>query len=184
MFIDEQGKVLTENKPVKTNDFVQEAKNTITGKDTFIIGGCSAGYDRKIHFDVGKLSPDVIAEDFVYSFRGLLSNGYVKVNEPLILYRKNDDSIMGKLKSGGISNDRLQSGELARLKEYKRTIDYYGNVNMYYRWRLNRRINLIQKRITSQKGNVEKMSFILWLLITGRYKAVFSEFKHLLKSEY
>jgi len=172
LFIDEQGNEILENEISKTDNQELAIKQTLKGIQNFVIGGCSAGYDRRIHFDVGPLRTDVIAEDFVYSFRALLSNGYIGIDKPLILYRKNDESIIAKLNKGAIPEKRLQQGELVKLIEYKKAIDFYGNVNRYLKWRLNRRKSLIERTLSVNKGSsMTKIYFIFWLLMTGRYKA-------------
>jgi len=179
LFIDENGVKLFENRSIRTKDPSRAIKETLTGKKNFVIGGCSAGYDRSTHFDVGPLLSDVRAEDFVYSFRSLLAHGSVGVDEALILYRQSPESIIGKHKRKMENHEVVMKGELTRFVEYKRAIDFYGYVPFSLRWRLNRKIKFLHRAILARKGGPsDKILFALWLVFTGRYGFMIDYLSH------
>jgi len=168
-FIDEKGEVIGENTVVSLD--APDIDDTITGKKTFVAGGCAAAYSRALHWKTGPLGENVIAEDFVYSFRAMLGNGIVGLPEPLVLYRQNPESIIGKLQDNRIQDERLLSGEYAKLKEFKAAIDVYGGVSPYLLWRLNRRINTYTKKLqVHHSGPPKRLIFALWALVTGRFR--------------
>lgn len=174
MFIDESGAEIKENQTCRVVNYREVIEETLTGKKPFVIGGCAAGYSRKTHFDVGPLLLDIRAEDFIYSFRALLSDGCIGINEPLIMYRQNTDSIMGNFRRGSIADDRKLKGDLSRLVEYKKAICTYGNVGRYYRWVLNRQVELAKRRLEISNGSLgQKIRFYLWALVTCRANFLF-----------
>ncbi len=55
--------------------------------------GACASYNRKLYDKYGPLDPDVIAEDWVFSFRAWLEDGIAVLDEPLVLRRKHGQSL-------------------------------------------------------------------------------------------
>ena len=171
--IDENSKNLryqNEMRPVIVSTAINE---TITGVKVkpFIVGGCSAAYSRSVHDITGPLDKNVIAEDFVYSFRALLGGGVQGIAEPLLMYRQNTASIMGNFKSGRIPEERLLKGEYAKLLEYKKALVAYAFNDPYMLWRLNRRIITVELNIKANEAGVMGKFFILLRLVfTGRLR--------------
>ena len=60
------------------------------------IVGCSAAYSRDVVEKFGPLNNDIIQEDNVFAFRGLLTNGILKIPEVLVKYRKHENNIYNK----------------------------------------------------------------------------------------
>lgn len=169
--IDEESHKISSYKNVRTVDYSSAIKHTLTGVKPFVIGGCTAAYARSIHTTAGSLESDVIAEDFVYSFRALLAGCLVGVTEPLVMYRKNSASIIGRLKSGSIQREQLLKAQLAKLIEYKKAIAVYGNVNSYLQWRLNRQTKAVEQQLKMMSATFsQRICIMVWALSTGRLK--------------
>jgi len=168
--IDEEGLVLEDNLDVVTKTPSVEA--SITGKNTFVAGGCAAAYSQSLHWMVGAINEAIVAEDFVYSFRAMLGNGVKGISEPLVLYRQSNESMMGKFREKTSANEKGRLvGALARLKEYQKAMVVYGYENTYMKWRLNRRIHMFEHRIqTLGRGNAAHVKFLFWAILTGRFK--------------
>jgi len=178
-FIDENGGRIKDNKSIRNSDSGEAIMETLIGTNPYVVGGCSAGYAKELHFEVGPLLLDVRAEDFVYSFRALLAKGVLELDEALVLYRQNPQSIMGKHKAGFETRKIYLNGELARLKEHKKAIDYYGGVSVCQRWRLNRKIEYFKRIVLAKEGSYKaKIFFSLWLVFTGRWSFILDRFKH------
>jgi len=179
--IDENSNAVSERLIVNPVNVTEATEQTLTGERSFVIGGCAAGYSRELHDKVGPLDNNVIAEDFIYSFRALLGNGIVGVPEALVMYRQNDESIMGNFRDGGIKKDCLLKGEQAKLLEYNKAMDAYGFSQPYLRWRLSRRITAVDRQTqVSQSSFIKKLYFLLWALVTGRLrlaKEIFGELR-------
>jgi len=154
--------------------------DTITGKNIFIAGGCASAYARQIHFVVGPLNNEGIAEDFVYSFRALLGNGVLGVAEPLVRYRQHSESILGnifgdKKQSNSARQEILLNARLAILKEYRRAMNVYGNTNPYLRWRLARNIKTTEMLLDlNKKGFAGKILLMTWALFSIRPRTLIS----------
>ena len=157
-------------RPVIVSTAINETITDLKVKP-FIVGGCSAAYSRSVHDITGPLDKNVIAEDFVYSFRALLGGGVQGIAEPLLMYRQNTASIMAKFKSGQIPEERLLKGEYAKLLEYKKALVAYAFNDPYILWRLNRRITTVELNIKANEAGVMGKFFILLRLVfTGRLR--------------
>jgi glycosyltransferase involved in cell wall biosynthesis len=171
--IDEVGKVIGERPGVMmANPSIAE---TVLGKRVFVAGGCAAGYTRRVHYGIGPLRSDVIAEDFVYSFRALLLNGAKVIKEPLVLYRQHSKSILGELRVAserGLSFEKFIRGHLALLLEYKRALSIHeSSASRYLNWRLQRRINSNQRELQANAGDARvRLNTALWALSTCRWR--------------
>jgi glycosyltransferase involved in cell wall biosynthesis len=91
--------------------------------------GACASYDRKLYEKYGPLDPDVIAEDWIFSFRAWLESGLACIESPLVKHRTHDNSISvihkDFKKNKAKSQRRLimrkaSNGTLARAKEWLR----------------------------------------------------------------
>jgi len=169
--IDESGKVIEQRKETRPISKKLMIRETLTGKKTFVIGGCSAAYSRDIHSKAGPLDSKVVAEDFVYSFRALLGNGVTGIEEPLVKYRINSNSIIGTFEAGAIGEKKLLVGQQAILNEYKKALNCYGFNNAFLRWRLGRRINTFQLNINSYEMSTTGRLFLcLYAALTFRLR--------------
>jgi len=167
--IDEESNKISPFEHNGAIDYSNAIKDSLTGtKSPFVIGGCVAAYARSVHTKVGSLGSDVFAEDFVYSFRALLAGGgFVRVAEPLVMYRKNHESMMGRLGNAKISGEQLMKAELALITEYKKAIAVYGNVNTYLRWRLNFRSKVVEQKLKLKMMRAGFLQRIRVLLTKG-----------------
>lgn len=91
--------------------------------------GACAGYSRKLYEKYGPLDPDVVAEDWIFSFRAWLESGLACIESPLVKHRTHDNSISvihkDFKKNKAKSQRRLimrkaSNGTLARAKEWLR----------------------------------------------------------------
>ena len=173
VLIDEEGNELSKN--VQVAEITPPIDDTVTGRNVFIAGGCAASYPRSLHYFTGPLNSEVMAEDFVYSFRALLGNGVVGIPEPLVLYRQHSASVIGQLKSSLDSKSLVDSkyikAKITELREYKRAMDAYKVKRPYLRWRLARRIKSFESELAfASKGIVGKLQSVLWALCSMRIK--------------
>lgn len=180
--IDQNGNKLgyrNEMRDVIANKFIAD---TIKGKNSFVVGGCSAAYSRSIHEITGDLFEDVIAEDFVYSFRALLGNGIVGVPEALLMYRQNEDSIIGKLKAGNILEKRMLTGELAKLLEYKKAVNAYKKNTLCNNFILDRRIKSARMEVKSLDAKIPSIAGLgIYAFLTMRFSLCFRLIKRIIK---
>src|SRR3989344_2827218 len=173
--IDEDGNVISENTIV--SEKTPPIDDTITGRKVFVAGGCAAAYSRSLHFFVGPLGSDIIAEDFVYSFRALLGNGVVGISESLVLYRQHTASIIGQLQTvldiKGRFDDKYLKAHVAQLVENKRAMDAYKARRPYLRWLLNRRINSFKMDLRfGRSGIVNKCLLMFWAIGSLRFRTL------------
>lgn len=171
--IDEHGNViLVDNKVIETTPRIDD---TITGRKVFIAGGCALAVSRSLHFFVGPMNENVIAEDFVYSFRALLGNGFIGIPEPLVLYRQHSASIVGQLRSArklGRLDDSYTKSQLATLHEYKRSMKAYKVKRPYLHWILDRRIKTCEMELRfGNAGTANKLLLLLWAICSLRLRA-------------
>ncbi len=167
--IDENGNKIDE----RTNVIVPESalKNTIIGKFEYVTGGCCSAYAKAVHWTVGPLREDTIAEDYVYTFRAMLGNGIVGIEEKLVHYRQHAASIMGKSRSRADNKRRTLIGRYSRLLEYKKAMNAYGFNDPYMIWRLNRRIKTFELAVRSfEVGILGKAVLAFYFLVTFRFE--------------
>jgi glycosyltransferase involved in cell wall biosynthesis len=179
--MDEDGRVLAEETNVVRS--TPNIADTITERKIFVAGGAMAAYTRQLHFFAGPLRADVIAEDFVYSFRAMLGNGVIGVPEALVHYRQHSSSIIGQLKSSQVLKTDLVEkyllADVAKLSEYQKAFDAYGVSNPYLRWRLGRKLKTVQLQLQSvQSGWLGRLPIIFWSLCTLRLRAALAMIKH------
>jgi glycosyltransferase involved in cell wall biosynthesis len=173
VLIDEDGKEISRN--IKVAEKAPPIDDTVTGRNVFVAGGCAASYPRSLHYFTGPLNSGVIAEDFVYSFRAMLGNGVVGIEEPLVLYRQHSASIIGQLKLSMENKSRTEykylKAEIIKLHEYKRAMDAYKIKRPYLRWRLARRIRSLDTELRfTNLGIARKLLLILWALCSLRIR--------------
>lgn len=174
VLIDEDGNEISRNTLVA--ETTPPMEDTITGRKVFIAGGCAAGYSRPLHFFAGPLGSEVMAEDFVYSFRALLGNGVIGISEPLVLYRQHSTSIIGELKSSMANNsarmeDKYLKAHIIELLEYKKAMDAYKVGRPYLRWRLSRQIASSEAELSfGGAGVVKKWLYVIWALCSLRFR--------------
>jgi hypothetical protein len=177
--IDNQGAQIGERTNIRVP--VSALKDKITGKQEYAPGGCCSAYAKELHWRVGPLSKDTIAEDFIYAFRALLGNGIVGIEEPLVYYRQHDASILGKSKNDRGAKRNNLIGTYSRLLEYKKAMNAYNFSNGYMRWRLNRRIKTFYLAIQAfDAGLFGKVAFTLYSLITLRFELMPSAIRYVL----
>jgi len=155
----------------------------VTGSRPFVAGGCAAAYTRSVHFFVGPLSKEVIAEDFIYSFRALLGKGIIGVPDQLVMYRQHPQSIIGELrttKSQRVPSKKFLQGHLALLLEYKRAMIAHGIKSFYLSWRLNRQIASTKYELNAlDAGRYSPVSTTLWAIVTFRPRSLYTQLKRI-----
>ena len=171
--IDEDGnEILKDTQVVNKTPLIDD---TITGRKIFVAGGCAAGYQRSLHYFTGPLNSEVIAEDFIYSFRALLGNGVVGISEPLVLYRQNPSSMIGQWQSSKNNNyrgeDKYLKAEIIELLEHRKAMDAYKINSPYLRWRLARRITSTKMDLNfGHSGVVQRWLYMIWSLCSLRFR--------------
>lgn len=59
------------------------------------VSGCAAAYHRDVFYRFGPMLEGTVAEDRVLTFRAALLGRIVRINEPLVQYRRHDAAITG-----------------------------------------------------------------------------------------
>lgn len=176
VLVDENGNKIGERTDVSVPP--DALIDTITGKKEYVTGGCCSAYSKSLHWTTGPLNEDTIAEDFIYTFRALLGNGIVGIEEPLVFYRQHDASIMGKSRNRTDNKLRNLVGRRSRLIEYRKAMEAYRFSNLYLRWRLNRRIRTFDLAIrTFEVGLAGKVWLAIQSLVTLRFELVPGAFR-------
>lgn len=97
--------------------------------------GACAGYSRKLYDKYGDLDSDVIAEDWIFSFRAWLESDLVCIEKPLVMHRTHDNSISVEHKNVKKLADKVKrqvlmtkavNGKYARAKEWLKAWDISG----------------------------------------------------------
>ena len=157
-------------------------KDSITGKCEYVTGGCCSAYSKSVHWRTGPIREDCIAEDYIYTFRAMLGNGIIGIQEPLVLYRQHDESIMGKGRNKTRDKRRNVVGRYSRLLEYKKAMDAYGFARPYLRWRLNRRIHTFELALqVLDSGVVERISVGIQAILTLRVGLILDALKYIFR---
>jgi len=183
--IDEDGNEISRDTHVIEK--MPPIEDTITGRNSFIVGGCAAAYPRSLHYFTGPLDSGVLAEDFIYSFRALLGNGVVGISEPLVLYRQHSASLMGQLRSSAENSfkgdGKYVKAQIIKLLEIKKAMDAYKVKRPYLRWILSRRINTFEMELSFAKsGLAGKFLLMIWSLCSLRYRLFRKMFTMLVSS--
>lgn len=89
--------------------------------------GACAAYRRKLFVKYGPLNSNVMAEDWVFSFRAWLEGGVGLIKQPLVLHRTHDESISVMIRKVSQVTDRssryrrrrkIEAGALAIAQEW------------------------------------------------------------------
>lgn len=91
--------------------------------------GACAGYSRKLFDKYGPLDPDVVAEDWIFSFRAWLESGIACIETPLVKHRTHENCISVIHRNVKKNRDRNERrlimkkailGKIARVKEWRK----------------------------------------------------------------
>lgn len=186
--IDERGVVIGENLGVAEQ--TPKIGGTISGRCAFVAGGCAAAYARNLHFVVGPLNNDVVAEDFVYSFRSLLGNGVLGLSQPLVKYRRHQASIIGGLRQdsrryGGEDDGPVLRGALANLREYSRALRILAPNRNMQRWWIERRIASLEMELRARDQRIAGLLSLLFRsVVTVRPQVMRSVARRIVRGMY
>lgn len=102
-FIDGEGAGLPRSASAGEHGGIYTYRNTIPA-----ILGATVAYRRDVYSEFGPLGGEVRNEDIVMSLRSLLLGEFVRIDAPLVKYRKHDSNLSGKFTDGRDKIERMR----------------------------------------------------------------------------
>lgn len=102
-FIDGEGAGLPHSASAGEHGGIYAYRNTIPA-----ILGATVAYRRDVYSEFGPLGGEVRNEDIVMSLRSLLLGEFVRIDAPLVKYRKHDSNLSGKFTDGRDKIERMR----------------------------------------------------------------------------
>lgn len=125
----------------------------------FIAGGMAAAYTRRLFEKYGYLSPNVRTEDYVLTFRAILSGGILHHPDPLVRYRIHENSEMAQRtqdRNRGLHWQKYLFAKEAEAKDRLDSWDLSGHRGFVFRSKLSRRYHSYRLECESITGGFSR----------------------------